>query len=600
MANEGFREGEEELIFNEYAVDDTLDPLNRLLNYHSSGFSLQREFLLRELLETVRYAGFEQSKSVVVPLLAGFAMDSEPLVRRMLVQKLPGLSTFFVEEGGDVGYKCLLENFLPISFELLVDKNIEVSASALMALKELAAFVRPEHVPSRLLNVVISLARDERAEDYRVVAAQLFNELAPIFGTHCCVREVLPELELLANDSNFTVRKAVSENMGKISEVVKEDTTESVVLPMYLNLCNDEIWGVRKACAENIEGIALAVGSEARVAKLVPAYMLLLKDSSRWVRNGAYEFFGKFLHTLRPCDLSPSLLKLYTEMAFQTENGEADYSEPCAFSLPAVVKVVGKERWNEVGFTYAALLKDVKWKVRKSLAFSLHEIALIVGREITESDLVPAFELLLRDLDEVRLGVVQNADVFLGVVGKEMREGLVSLLCNAPLESENWRLRNVVAQRLGNVALLLDPANSTAMNTIISLAVRLLDDSVMEVRRSIYRSSAILLKHLACTGMENSCGGYAQTLMQIASHHSFRGRLMFPYVAEEVAKLGASSLVEKYFLNGLFQLAKDNVSNVRFAVMTVMTRTFMVDSFWSSNAKILRIYETLQQMNFTG
>lgn len=595
MIDEAGRDGEEDFIFSEYSVDDTLDPLNRLLNYYTSGFSLQREFLAREIVDTVKYAGFEQSAKLVVPLLAAFAVDSEPLVRRMFVQKLPGVAAFFIEEGGSTGYEYLLKRFLPMGFDLLIDKNVEVGASAMTALKELAAFVKPEHVRSNLLQVVVALARDERAEDYRVVAAQLFNELAAIFGPNCCVSEVLPELELLANDSNFSVRKAVSANMGKISEVVKEDTAENAVLPMYLSLCKDEIWGVRKACAESIESIALGVGPEARFTKLVPAYIHLLEDSSRWVRNGAYDFFGRFLHTLRPSDLNPPLLKLYTDMAFQSENGDMDYSEACAFSFPAVAQVVGRERWDELGETYGALLKDVKWKVRKSLAYSLHEIALIVGKEITESDLVSAFELLLRDLDEVRLGIVQNADVFLGVVGRETREGLVLLLCNVPLESENWRLRNVVAQHLGSVALLLDPANSIALRTVINLVVRLLDDSVMEVRRSIYHSAAILLKHLADVGLENVLCGYSQTLVQIADRHSFRGRLMFAYLAEEVEKLGATDLVEKYFLNGLLKLANDHVGNVRFAVMTVVRRTFLANPRWSSNPTILQISSAFEE-----
>ncbi|ORC92657.1 serine/threonine-protein phosphatase 4 regulatory subunit 1 [Trypanosoma theileri] len=591
----GTKDPGEDFIFNEYAIDDTLDPLNRLLNYHTSGFSLQREFLLREVVETVKFAGFEQSANLIVPILSGFTSDCEPLVRRMLVQQLPEVAQYFVEEGGDAGYEFLLSKFLPIGFELLVDKNVEVASSALVSLKKLAELVKPEHVQGHLLSVVVMLAHDERAEDYRVVAAQLFNNLASIFGKNCCVNNVLPELELLANDSNFSVRKAVGANLGDICAVVQQDTAENAVLPIYLNLCNDEIWGVRKECAENIEKVSLGIGPEARVNKLVPVYLPLLEDTSRWVRNSAYEFLGKFFHTLRNCDLSPELLKLYTDMAFQSESGNVDYSEPCAFSFPAVVEVVGKERWNEAGDAYATLLKDVKWKVRKSLAHSLHEFALILGQEIAEAHLVTAFELLLRDLDEVRLGVVLHADVFLGVLSQAKRERLVPLLCHVPLESENWRLRNVVAQRIGEVGVLLDPATSTALGTVITLVVRLLDDSVMEVRRSTYRSAALLLRHLAAAGRENTCGGYAQTLVQVAERHNFRGRLMFAYLAEEVARLGATDLVTRYFIDGLKRLARDPVGNVRLAVRTVLDRTFLKDPAWAQQPQVLQIQEALNE-----
>lgn len=594
MLDENQRDGEEELIYNEYAIDDTLDPLNRLLSYHSSGFSLQRQFLLRELADTVRYAGFEQSTSHIIPLLSRFTNDCEPLVRRMLVQQLPEVAAYFVQEGGDAGYNCLLGKFLPIGFEMLVDKNVEVGAAALVALKALGELVKPEHVQEHLLHVAIMLARDERAEDYRVVAALLFNEMAGLFGKECCVNDVLPELELLANDSNFTVRKTVGANLGKVCEVVQEEIADKTVLPIYLNLCLDEIWGVRKACAENIEEISLGVSPTARADKLVPAFRLLLDDNSRWVRNGAYEYLGRFLHTLRPSDLTPALLKTYTDMAFESENGDTDYSEPCAYSFPAVVEIAGPGRWDEAGDAYATLLKDVKWKVRKSLAHSLHEFAKILGRDLTESHLVTAFEMLIRDLDEVRLGVVLNADVFLAVMGVATRERLVPLLCHVPLDSENWRLRNVVGQRIGDVGVLLDPTSSSALGSVIALVLRLLDDSVMEVRRSTYRSAAVLLKHLADAGRENSCGDYADALLQIAGRYSFRDRLMFPYIAEEVAKLDAESLVDKYFLDGLLSLAKDKVSNVRYAVHTALTRTFLVNDKWAHNTKIQQIEDALK------
>jgi serine/threonine-protein phosphatase 4 regulatory subunit 1 len=41
--------------------------------------------------------------------------------------------------------------------------------------------------------------------------------------------------------------------------------------------------------------------------------------------------------------------------------------------------------------------------VRRTLSHSLHEIAQIVGTEITETALRETFELFLKDLDQVRI-----------------------------------------------------------------------------------------------------------------------------------------------------------------------------------------------------
>ena len=61
-----------------------------------------------------------------------------------------------------------------------------------------------------------------------------------------------------------------------------------------------------------------------------------------------------------------------------------------------------------------------QWKVRRTLAFSIHELAVIVGEDITNDDLVPVFNSFLRDLDEVRIGVLKHLGDFLKV-------GLISI-----------------------------------------------------------------------------------------------------------------------------------------------------------------------------
>ena len=59
------------------------------------------------------------------------------------------------------------------------------------------------------------------------------------------------------------------------------------------------------------------------------------------------------------------------------------------------------------------LLLNLQWKVRRTLAFSMHQLAVIVGEEITHKDLVPVFDGFLKDLDEVRIGVLKHlADIF--------------------------------------------------------------------------------------------------------------------------------------------------------------------------------------------
>lgn len=56
-----------------------------------------------------------------------------------------------------------------------------------------------------------------------------------------------------------------------------------------------------------------------------------------------------------------------------------------------------------------------QWKVRRTLAFSIHELAVILGDQLTAADLVPIFNGFLKDLDEVRIGVLKHLYDFLKV-----------------------------------------------------------------------------------------------------------------------------------------------------------------------------------------
>ena len=46
----------------------------------------------------------------------------------------------------------------------------------------------------------------------------------------------------------------------------------------------------------------------------------------------------------------------------------------CAFSFPAVVITIGPDRWHELRESFALLIRDPSWSVRKTLSFSLHEV----------------------------------------------------------------------------------------------------------------------------------------------------------------------------------------------------------------------------------
>lgn len=80
----------------------------------------------------------------------------------------------------------------------------------------------------------------------------------------------------------------------------------------------------------------------------------------------------------------------------------------CAYSLPGVVSTVGPQAWDDVREAFQLLVRDVQWNIRRTLAFSLHELARVLQDPArVEAELLFAFDLFLRDVDDVRTGALQ-------------------------------------------------------------------------------------------------------------------------------------------------------------------------------------------------
>lgn len=58
----------------------------------------------------------------------------------------------------------------------------------------------------------------------------------------------------------------------------------------------------------------------------------------------------------------------------------------------------------------------MQYKVRKTVASCLHELALILGQELATEHLLPIFDGFIKDLDEVRIGVLKHLAHFLKVI----------------------------------------------------------------------------------------------------------------------------------------------------------------------------------------
>ena len=212
-------------------------------------------------------------------------------------------------------------------------------------------------------------------------------------------------------------------------------------------------------------------------------HLIGLLQSSRWVRNGAYEILGPFLFALGPTLVSRELLSYFSGipgMSSAIVDQEVNYH--AAFNFPAVLATVGPERWDELSGCFAALAKDTKFPVRRTLAYSLHELAALLGPSLTEQSLLPALDAFLRDLDEVRYGVLKSFALLMRAITPAKRVAYLEVMWMVQKQQENWRWRMLWAKQLGAFAKLFDAEHT--VTDIMPLAFALCKDQVAAVRRT--------------------------------------------------------------------------------------------------------------------
>ena len=108
----------------------------------------------------------------------------------------------------------------------------------------------------------------------------------------------------------------------------------------------------------------------------------------------------------------------------------------CAYNFPAVLVTLGPSHWStSLCPLYSKLIKDPGWKVRRTLAFSLHEVARIIGPDLTYQDLIEVLYYFINDIEEVKIGVISNLSKFLSIltsdqIEKEAKKLVTTLISN--------------------------------------------------------------------------------------------------------------------------------------------------------------------------
>ncbi|XP_054711715.1 serine/threonine-protein phosphatase 4 regulatory subunit 1-like isoform X2 [Uloborus diversus] len=277
----------------------------------------------------------------------------------------------------------------------------------------------------------------------------------------------------------------------------------------------------------------------------------------------------------------PELLSRYLSMIDATwaQTIDAEIARHCAYSLPAVALTLGREYWPCLKETFDALSSDLQgfimmWKVRRTVASSMHQLAVILGPDLTSSDLLPVFSRFICDLDEVRIGILQHMSEFLKVLRLEERRGFLPsfrqfLISNSDTDNndKNWRFRLILAEQLVSIADLYEPQD--VREYLVPLTLTLIRDKICEVRLAAVLVMAAVMRRMSQSPTSDLTKNVLSELTDKFIHApKWLHRQLYVYICQ--AFITEKSLPPDQFaedaLPHLLYLCWDRIPNVRIAI----------------------------------
>ncbi|KAI0748296.1 hypothetical protein C8Q80DRAFT_1219502 [Daedaleopsis nitida] len=435
------------------------------------------------------------------------------------------------------------------------------------------------------------------------------------------------EVERVGRDPVYWVRREASFAVGALAKVVPVEVVASSLLPLFESLCTDPTWHVRHSVLFALPAILSRLTPPHRRKLALDVILPLSEDEESTVRSAVLEALGEVMYTFKDDEGGPpvQLLKLFlgiretedpggghsirapdlsqkrspqspqqsqpqsatstaamssawSDYGTDAGGGPDIYDDPqrplvCAFNYPAVALTLGRERWPELRPLYLSLVQDPSFKIRRTLAASLGEIAKIIGEEHARADLLDVFWTSLRaEESEVRMKVIEALPAFVRALGLAERalvaEGLEEALSSSKLSS--WREREVTVKALGDLVEI----NGIGGEVLRRMVIRTLDDRVAAVREAavgvmptffrVWKAVPHLLETLQAD------------VRTFATSPAFRKRTTWVTCAQEVLAhdQGDAAVRTGTFWETLSELVRDPIVDVRIRVARLLGLIF--------------------------
>jgi hypothetical protein len=469
--------------------------------------------------------------------------------------------------------------------------------------------------------VLLELTAPDRDEYIKAKTLATMCKVAPMVGKDITECLILPRFCDMCYDwRNLHIRKICVNYFSDICSVVGQQVTEEMLIPCFVQLCSDKEWRIRKACVKCFVKVSYATSLEIRWSKLSALFINLISDCSLSVCQKAFKSLGLFICSFAnpSCsghhfkaeikssqdlpedknrirdqkvseevrrsevqDVVPqALLDQYFTMTdpYLIKTIDTKIVKHCAYSFPGVALTLGQKYWHCLKELYESLVSDEDWEVRRTLVFSIHELALILGEQLTSTDLVPIFNGFLNNIDQVRLGILLHLHDFLKSLPIDKRREYLYRLQEFLVTDNNinWRTRNDLSEQLILLLELYSPRD--VYDYLRPIAMNLCRDKVSSVRWVSYKLVSKMLKKLHMETPETFGVSLINELVEdFCKCTKWSGRQSFVYICDIIIENDCLPMdsFAIHLMPQLLTLVNDSVPNVRMALAKTLTQTLL-------------------------
>ena len=309
---------------------------------------------------------------------------------------------------------------LPILISFSVETNIEIKKELLITLPIVSEIISADYISSKVYDILRRISIDLNP-DLRKVCIISIAKVIKIFKTKCqeiknikkddkkySAKNFVNLVENLSKDKELNVQYKIIEKIGEIIAPLDKDELSIELFQFYRNLCK---FLYKTKITKNPLGATLQEFNNPILNK-----MKYTGQTTRGTPIGPYAY-------LNDEDSSDFNEIMNMEHDFHKQLSEKELSYYFAYNFPAILFCYGNKYWPDLKDIYYDFCFEEDLAIRLSIIASFHEIANIVGKEITQNELLPIYDKFLESIDnyEQKLAI-KNLPQILIKVDKSVKE----------------------------------------------------------------------------------------------------------------------------------------------------------------------------------